>query len=422
MTRPTPVGPVMGNNGYGNGQVRGTGGAVRTETANPVRNTPGVPSRNGVGVPGSPDARPHEASVSNRPISSNPYGRPGQPASIAERRAAPTDVLHRGVEEGPRGPRVINTSSGPMRVDHRPGATIAERQISNRPGFYRRTEFPERGGRPVAYVSREYHYGPYHYLRPVPAVIYSPAFYTWSFARPVPYAWGWGGQPWYVAYGGSFTPYQTYPSMDYWMTDYVISQNLQEAYADNAQNAGGGVVGSAPGQAVAAGPPPQIPEDVKQQIEAEVRAELQQQQQLAAQGPNNVAPPASANEPDSVPDALKPEHTTFFVSAQLQTQVDGRNCTLRRGDVIKRTSGMLSDGTVTASITVSHSAECPQGATTQIAFNDLNDMENDFQQHITQGLQVAAANIGKGLPNGLSPNPTTVPAGQTGPDLMPQAQ
>jgi hypothetical protein len=321
--------------------------------------------------------------------------------------------------------RVINGPSGPVREMRGRSGVATERGITGRPGFYRHTDFP-RGGRPSAYVYREYHYGPYHYFRPVPPLIYNPAFYTMSFGAPVTFAWGWRGQPWYAAYGSSFTPYDSYPSMDYWMTDYVISQNLQQAYA-----AGGGAPGpggdpnasAGPDPNAAAGPPPPIPDDVKQQIEAEIKAELQEQQAMAARGANNVAPPPDPNEPDELPDAVKPGHTTFLVTSQISAQVNGGSCTLGPGDVISRTSGMLQDGSVSIRVTTSRSTECPKDATAQISLTDLNEMQNAVKQMVGGGLNYAAAHVGKdGLPSGLAPNPTLVAAGQTNPDITPPPQ
>ena len=39
------------------------------------------------------------------------------------------------------------------------------------------------------------------------------------------------GNPWFGFYGGYFQPYPVYPSAAFWLTDYIISQDLQAAYA-----------------------------------------------------------------------------------------------------------------------------------------------------------------------------------------------
>jgi len=76
-----------------------------------------------------------------------------------------------------------------------------------------------------------------------PGYYYAPAFYGWAYnpwAAPVAFAWGWGGNPWFGFYGGYFAPYPVYPSAAFWLTDYIISQDLQAAYA--ARSAGGGEI------------------------------------------------------------------------------------------------------------------------------------------------------------------------------------
>ena len=40
-----------------------------------------------------------------------------------------------------------------------------------------------------------------------------------------------GAAPWYGRYGYYFQPYPVYPSAAFWLTDYIISQDLQADYA-----------------------------------------------------------------------------------------------------------------------------------------------------------------------------------------------
>ena len=46
---------------------------------------------------------------------------------------------------------------------------------------------------------------------------------------------GLGRTPWYGYYGYYFNPYPAYATAALWMTDYVISQNLQNAYSAQAE-------------------------------------------------------------------------------------------------------------------------------------------------------------------------------------------
>ena len=78
--------------------------------------------------------------------------------------------------------------------------------------FYRR--YPYHGVYLEAYAPVRYY----------PAAYYGYAYAPW--AAPVPYAWGFVGNPWAVYYGGYFTPYPVYPSPAFWLTDYLISASL----------------------------------------------------------------------------------------------------------------------------------------------------------------------------------------------------
>ena len=125
--------------------------------------------------------------------------------------------------------RTVSTGRGRGYADHR----------YSRGGHYysRRTYYSH--GHYYAYGYRGYYYRGYCcYYGYTPAYYYGPAFYGWAYnpwAAPVAYSWGWGGAPWYGAYGYYFNPYPAYASAALWMTDYVISQNLQAAYEAQAQ-------------------------------------------------------------------------------------------------------------------------------------------------------------------------------------------
>ena len=79
----------------------------------------------------------------------------------------------------------------------------------------------------------------------VPAVAFGTAYYAWAarpWSTPVSYRWRWEAEPWHAAFGGDFTPYPNYMSLDEWLTDYVIAQSLRNAYeswqAENAPERG----------------------------------------------------------------------------------------------------------------------------------------------------------------------------------------
>jgi hypothetical protein len=328
----------------------------------------------------------------------------------------------------PGGGRVISTErpvpGGVMRtVSYGRGHGYVEQPIAGRAGFVRRSYVM--GGSQYAVVYRSYQYGGVDFYRPVPAYVYSPAFYAWSvqpWGPQVAYGWGWNSQPWFSVYGSVFTPYPAYASLDLWMTDYIISANLQRDYdtstADSGATDEGGNAGESNGpsadtDATASAPPPITPE-LKAAIAVQVKLEMQEQQQGAAAGPAAVVPAPGADAEDT-PDALKPGHTTFRVVAALSVKADGRDCSLDHDDYIVRTGALNSDGTVNVEVKASRKVDCQQGAKTQIALNDLMAMESDQQERIMDGYQVASSKNGhrNGLPKGPAAGATKVPAGET---------
>src|SRR3984885_1414500 len=146
------------------------------------------------------------------------------------------------IEHGLNGSRRIESTHN--------GARIV---TTGRNSGYVQRAYVTRGGR--SYVSRTtiinhrayttlYRSFPYHghyYYGYHPGFYYHPAYYGWAYnpwPAPVYYGWGWGGAPWYGYYGGFFAPYPVYPSAAFWLTDYLISANLQAAYqAQAAANA-----------------------------------------------------------------------------------------------------------------------------------------------------------------------------------------
>ena len=66
--------------------------------------------------------------------------------------------------------------------------------------------------------------------------------------------------------------------------------------------------------------------------------------------------------------------------------------------------------------------DCPSGSQVAVAVQDLQDMHNDFQAKISEGLGKLAENQGKnGLPSGPAAGSTPNPAGQAQPDLTVEA-
>ncbi len=271
-------------------------------------------------------------------------------------------------------------------------------------------------GRSYAAVYRGYPYRGVVYYGYVPAYYYGPAYYGWAYdpwGAPVPYAWGWGVEPWYGYYGGYFAPYPAYADASLWLTDYVLAENLQAAYQARVDGNGGaappadsgdqtGNVSGAPAQTAAAMSP-----EAKQAIDEEVKA------QLAAEKADASGAAQTATTSDQVPAALDPNHRTFIVSAQLQEQLDGgASCTLSAGDVLTRIDNVPdSNQNVKVLVTSNQKGDCQSGAQVAVSVQDLQDMHNDFAAKIDSGLQKLADTQGK---NGIPAGPAA--GGQKNPD------
>jgi hypothetical protein len=297
------------------------------------------------------------------------------------------------------------------------------RPYMNRTYFY--------GGRPYAAVYRGYFWGGRPYFGYMPGFYFGAGFYGWAYnpwASPIGWGWGWGGSPWFGFYGGYFAPYPVYAAPAFWLTDYVISQNLQAAY--EAQQAA-----QANAAAAAAAPPPAadsnaviLTPEVKQAIADEVRAQIQAEQAAAASpqatapvpaASANAAPAAATPENTQLPDALNPKNRTFIVSSTLsETTADGTACSLSPGDVLTRIGDTPdANQNVNVMITSGQSADCPTGTQVAVAVSDLQDMHNDFRQKMDTGLQSLADNQGKkGMPASPAPDRKASPAGTAQPD------
>ncbi|MGC0777399.1 MAG: hypothetical protein WCD68_09350, partial [Candidatus Acidiferrum sp.] len=294
--------------------------------------------------------------------------------------------------------------------------------------YMRRTYYY--GGRRYAYAYRGYYWHGHPYYGYVSPYYYSPGFYGWAYnpwAAPVAYGWGWGGAPWYGYYGYYFNPFPVYASPAFWITDYLLAANLQAAYEARAAAQGeANAEGAAEEQPAAGGGAVALSPEVKQQIADEVRAQIAAQQQAAAH-PEPVEPvtstaPASGGQtgPDEVPAALDPAHRTFIVSAVLsESTPDGTECSLSPGDVLTRIQDTPdADQNVKVLVASSQRNDCASGSQVAVAVQDLQDMHNDFQAKISEGLGKLAENQGKnGIPAGPAAGAKPNPNGQAQPDL-----
>ena len=284
----------------------------------------------------------------------------------------------------------------------------------------------------VTYTSvyRSYSYGGYCcYYGYHPAYYYAPVYYGWAYnpwPAPVYYGWGWGGSPWYGYYGGYFAPYPVYPSAAFWLTDYLISANLQAAYearaaaraaaanGDNGEgNGGGDQQQSQPSgndnSASNSGPVTLTPE-VKEAIAEEVKAQLAAQQAEAQQASSGSQQNTATTTSQEVPAALDPARHIFIVVSDLTVSSNGQECQLTAGDVIKRTSDTPDDDRkVTATVSASKKSDCATGQEIAIGVDDLQEMHNKFEEQLDNGMKDLSSKQGQnGLPK--APDTKTVPS------------
>jgi hypothetical protein len=263
------------------------------------------------------------------------------------------------------------------------------------------------GGRSYAHIYRPYVYGGVSLNIYVSSRYYSPGYYGWAYspwARPVGFSFGWGGSPWYGYYGGYFTPYPTYASPAFWLTDYIIGQELQEAYQQqqvaNAQAAADASYGMPAG-----GQPAPLTPDVKQAIADEVHRQLDQER-IESQG---GAPMQGG------PEFLSDNASHVFVVANgLDVQTGGGECSLTEGDVLQMAGPAAPNAAMTSlAVMASKGQDCRKGAIVSVAIADLQDMQNHMRETLDQGLADLQTRQGQGGLPAMPPSaqaPPTQPA------------
>lgn len=261
-----------------------------------------------------------------------------------------------------------------------------------------------------------------------PGVFYSPFFYGWAYnpwASPIAFGWGFAGSPWFGYYGYYFTPDASYPSASYWLTDYMISSDLQADYAAHTE------ANEADGAAPATAGSPMLTPDVKQQIASEVNAELARENQEAQHSALNLDPSPWPSSIDRLlDDAAHGKQHVFVVGAPLDV-VDATQaeCSLSDGDVLALQTAPPSDTDVpVVDLVVLASKggqECQKQATVSVALADLQEMQNHMRESIDQGLQELQAKQGKGglpaLPSAAQAQPAQAPYAAIAPPPDPNA-
>jgi len=290
-----------------------------------------------------------------------------------------------------------------------------------RPYSYHGRDFGRRSyyyhGHEYSRFYRGYGYRGLHLDVYAPGIYYHPGFYGWAYnpwAGPIRYGWGWGGAPWYGYYGGFFAPAPFYPSAAFWLTDYLVAQDLQAAYAAHQE------AGEAAPVPDAGGGGPALTPDVKQQIADEVKGQIalenQEAQQNAAQQDTD---PGSSGIARMLTDGHK--HVFVVGSALDVTDSSQAECALSDGDVLALTSPPPADAT-TADLVVLASKggnECGKTSTVTVQLTDLQEMQNHMRELIDQGLQELQSKQGQGGLPQAPPSAQAQPAPAAYADVAP---
>ena len=303
-----------------------------------------------------------------------------------------------------------------------------ERPVVARPGYVSRTYVV--GKRTYVQVYQKINYRNAVYYRYVPAYYYSPGYYQWAtnpWAGPMQYTWG--DDQWSAFWNNYFTPSPAYPDASQWLTDYQLGENLRVAY-DDQQAANPDEQAPAPPSPPASAPPsppgaqnaaPTLTPAIKQAVAEEIRQEVVAEGAAAAQ-------PASAPEPqpagEQLPPALDPKIRTFIVSQGVELDVAGQACPLTPGDVIVRNSDApVEESKVSVMVIASKPGSCAVSSTGLLEIADLQEMYNDFREHIDAGLKLLAEKQGKGgVPAGPAADPRQVAVGTAVPDLYAETE
>jgi hypothetical protein len=290
----------------------------------------------------------------------------------------------------------------------------------------------------------------------IPRYTYQPVFYIWVYGGwpgPVFYQWNWGARRWFIYYSLYFYPWPSYSDGSYWLTDYVLGQTLANGFDTGQPGAGSTAdassalnVDTAP---VDAGQPSDdeslyapattaITPEVKQEIAAEVHQQLAQASGADTTTDSAPAPTLAPNDPFW----FMQEGHIFVVSTPIAATVRGQElpgasqqCTLSPGDILRLTrivGGPGNSPTLSAPVAFgpafatgelevesSQRGDCPAGVQLTLPSLALQEMENDFQAQLDDGLHVLYSQQGK---DSLPAAPATTVAEQPAPaDAAPTA-
>jgi hypothetical protein len=335
------------------------------------------------------------------------------------------------INRGPRGEQTIITE----RADHSrvvttgPNSGYEEHPFTrNGQAYVRRTYVVN--GHTYAHVYRGSTYQGTVYYQYVPPTYYAPSFYAWtnsSWSTPVTIQGNSGA--WSSSDAYYFQPSATYSDPDAYLTDYVISQNLQAGYESEQQppnNAPPPPDQSAftqtQPQTDTTSAPPVLTPELKQAVAVEVQSQVDTEKAAAAAPQAQAASADDSSGGPFVPDALDPDRRTFVVSTALSEPVaDGTVCSLTPGDILTRVDD-TPDANQNVKVVVSSSQKGDCTGLVAVSTQDLQDMYNRLHELVDSGLNQLAQDQGKnGVPRAPTTRTTVVAADTSQPDPAAQA-
>jgi hypothetical protein len=182
-----------------------------------------------------------------------------------------------------------------------------------------------------------------------------------------------------------------YPSASYWLTDYMISQDMQAAYAAHQE------AGEVDGAPMGSGGPPELTPDVKQQISDEVRNQLALENDEAQRTAHQIdVDPGSSG----IARLLADGRPHVFVAGSALDLVDanGQECAISDGDALALRTPPPADATAADLMVLASKGgqECQKNSTVTVQLTDLQEMQNQMRATIDQGLQELRAKQGTG--------------------------
>jgi hypothetical protein len=382
-------GPTTANPGRAAAASPATAGRAGITTATAGRRAPSAAARTSEGggrAPNVPTGSRTIHTADGKDVRTRPNG---QRSDLHDANRG-MDV-HRGLN----GDRRVSVE----RPDH--SRIVAERGgrgYVQHPYMFRGHEFAHRTyyfhGRAYDRFYRRYPYRGAYLEVYSPFVYYPVGFYGWVYnpwLAPVPYAWGWAGNPWYGYYGTYFAPEPVYPNASMWLTDYMVSNELQNAY--QARTDAQQPLGVPP----PAGGPVALSPEVKQSVAEEVR------RQLALENSEAQAN-AQSQEPDPQSSGIARMLTdgsshVFVVGRDLDLlNASGQECAVSPGDVLQLQAPPAPNAPDANLVVLASkgSNECSKASTVSVTMNDLQDMQNQMRETIDQGLGDLQSRQGKG--------------------------